>query len=152
MLRLLDSILAHLARFFSTTPSISTPLPAPEDQSWYVNVLGCHLARQNSAVQRPCLRMRDPCPAPNLLGAYFRHRCSIPTPAAGVFETAFGFGSEDPELFFVVDWDPHVYYDSYAAENAWRHQGEKKSAVFVTLSWNDAWARAQRWTTDYSGD
>jgi hypothetical protein len=41
---------------------------------------------------------------------------------------------------------------SYAAENAWRHQGKKKSAVFVTLSWNDAWARAQRWTTDYSGD
>ncbi|KAJ7898207.1 hypothetical protein B0H14DRAFT_3424563 [Mycena olivaceomarginata] len=40
MLRLLDSILAHLARFFSTTPSISTPLPAPEDQSWYVNVWG----------------------------------------------------------------------------------------------------------------
>jgi hypothetical protein len=40
---------------------------------------------------------------------------------------------------------------SYAAENAWRRQGEKQSAVFVTLSWNDAWARAQRWTTDYSG-
>jgi hypothetical protein len=39
---------------------------------------------------------------------------------------------------------------SYAAENAWQHQGEKRSAVFVTMSWNDAWVRAQRWTTDYS--
>jgi hypothetical protein len=29
------------------------------------------------------------------------------------FETAFGFGTEDPELFFVVDWDPHVYYDRF---------------------------------------
>jgi hypothetical protein len=29
------------------------------------------------------------------------------------FETAFGFGTEDPKLFFVVDWDPHVCYDMF---------------------------------------
>ncbi|KAJ7798450.1 hypothetical protein B0H14DRAFT_2617875 [Mycena olivaceomarginata] len=152
MLHLLDSILAHLPRLFSTTSSVSVPLPAPapEDQSWYVNVWGV-ISRDRAQVYKDCV---SACETPAQHPIYW-----VPTfdnvvqylPRCRGFETAFGFGSEDPELFFVVDWDPHVYYDSYAAENAWTHQGERKSAVLVTLSWNDAWARAQHWTTNYSG-
>ncbi|KAJ7830493.1 hypothetical protein B0H14DRAFT_3464739 [Mycena olivaceomarginata] len=151
MLRLLDSILAHLPRLFSTTPSVPAPLPAPEDQSWYVNVWGIISRDRTQLFKDRVCKVRgalttgktsvSACETPAQHPIYWAPTFDDAVqylPRCRGFETAFGFGSEDPELFFVVDWDPHVYYDSYAAENAWQHQGEKRSAVFVTMSWNDA--------------
>ncbi|KAJ7896325.1 hypothetical protein B0H14DRAFT_3425683 [Mycena olivaceomarginata] len=54
MLRLLDSILARLPQFFSTTPPVSTSLPAPEDKSWYVNVWGV-ISHDRTQLYKDCV-------------------------------------------------------------------------------------------------
>ncbi|KAJ7826468.1 hypothetical protein B0H14DRAFT_3467645 [Mycena olivaceomarginata] len=150
MLRLLDSILAHLPRLFPPLRLSRLPCLRPRTKAG-MSTSGAS-SRATGATQLFKDRV-SACETPAQHPIYWAPTFDDAVqylPRCRGFETAFGFGSEDPELFFVVDWDPHVYYDSYAAENAWQHQGEKRSAVFVTMSWNDAWVRAQRWPTDYS--
>ncbi|KAJ7862671.1 hypothetical protein B0H14DRAFT_3444609 [Mycena olivaceomarginata] len=144
MLHLLDSIPAHLPRLFSTTPSVLAPLPAPEDQSWYVNVWGVISCDRTQLYKDRVSACETPAqhpiywapPSTTLFNTY---------PAAGASKPPSASDLKIPSCSLSL-----TGILIYTAKNAWQHQGEKRSAVFVTMSWNDAWGRAQRWTTDYS--
>ncbi|KAJ7847586.1 hypothetical protein B0H14DRAFT_3675411 [Mycena olivaceomarginata] len=154
MLRLLDSLFPVFSRLNSLlSPRGIVPVPAPvlpnQDESWYVNVWGVISHDRRQLYKDRVSTCETSAQHPIYWAPTFEDAVQY-LPCCRGFETAFGFGTEDPELFFVIDWDPHVYYDSYAAENAWRRQGVQTNAMFVTLSWNDAWARAQGWPLNYN--
>ncbi|KAJ7724703.1 hypothetical protein B0H14DRAFT_3519521 [Mycena olivaceomarginata] len=149
MLCLLDSILAHLPRLFSTALPVSTALPTPEDKSWswYVNVWGVISHDRSQLYKDRVSTCKTPAQHPIYWAPTFDDAVQYLPPLPGLRKPPSALDQKTLSCF-----SSSTGTLIYAAENAWRHQGKKKSAVFVTLSWNDAWVRAQRWTTDYSGD
>ncbi|KAJ7674280.1 hypothetical protein B0H14DRAFT_3537469 [Mycena olivaceomarginata] len=145
MLRLLDPILTHLPRLFFHSACLDFLAP-PEDKAG-MSMSGVISRDRSQLYKDVSLRARPP---PSILFTgrpTFDDAVSILPPLPGL-RNRLRLWIRRPRAVFRRRLGSFIY----AAENAWRHQGKKKSAVFVTLSWNDAWARTQRWTTDYSGD
>ncbi|KAJ7832530.1 hypothetical protein B0H14DRAFT_3463316 [Mycena olivaceomarginata] len=145
-LRLLDTIIAlaaHLPRLHLTTPRAPSPAPGYGGESWFVNVRGLISRDSHQLYELRVSASETPAQHPIYWAPTFDDAVKY-LPRCRGFETAFGFGTEDPKIFFVVDWD-HC-----AAESAWRQQGLSTNAVFTTLSWDAAWARAQAWPSSYT--
>ncbi|KAJ7788945.1 hypothetical protein B0H14DRAFT_3503572 [Mycena olivaceomarginata] len=115
MLRLLDSLFPILSRLSSLLfprglVPVSVPVLPNQDESWYVNVWGV-ISRDRRQLYKDCVSACET-PAQHLIywAPTFEDAIQY-LPRCRGFETAFGFGTEDTELFFIVDWDPQVYYD-----------------------------------------
>ncbi|KAJ7849712.1 hypothetical protein B0H14DRAFT_3452404 [Mycena olivaceomarginata] len=152
MLRLFNAIFALAARLSRprlTTPR--TPLPAPGhgDESWFVNVCGLISRDSHQLYKLRISASETPAQHPIYWAPTFDDTVKY-LPRCRGFETAFGFGTEDPAIYFVVDWDQCIYHDSCAAESAWRRQSLPSNAIFTTLSWDAAWARAQAWPSSFT--
>ncbi|KAJ7869701.1 hypothetical protein B0H14DRAFT_2726881, partial [Mycena olivaceomarginata] len=149
MLRLLDTLLpifSRLNNLVSPRRLVLVPVSVPpsQDESWYVNVWGI-ISRDRTASLRARHQRsiqftgRPPLTMP-----------SSTSPAAAASKQPLDLEQKTLSSFLSsTGTRTSITTGSYAAENAWRRQGVQTNAVFVTLSWNDAWARAQGWPSEY---
>ncbi|KAJ7864214.1 hypothetical protein B0H14DRAFT_2736461, partial [Mycena olivaceomarginata] len=163
MLRLLDTLLPIFSRLNNLVSPcrlvlVPVPVPSSQDESWYVNVWGIIShdrtaslrARHQRSIQftgRPPLRMLS---STSRAAEALKLPSDLEQKSLSSFLSSTGTRrSITTGSYFIVHFH-HLTSPSYAAENAWRRQGVQTNAVFVTLSWNDAWARAQGWPSNYT--
>ncbi|KAJ7766268.1 hypothetical protein B0H14DRAFT_2969701, partial [Mycena olivaceomarginata] len=158
MLRLLDTLLPIFSRLNSLVSPhrlvlVPVPVPPSQDESWYVNVWGIISrdrtvslrARHQRSIRftgRPPLTMPS---STSPAAAASKQPLDLEQKTLSSFLSSTGTRRSIMTGLYLIFHFHHLTSPSYAAENAWRRQGVQTNGIFVTLSWNDAWARAQGW-------